>query len=99
MSALGMWRGRTGDLACMKVMRLMQSYLDGATDDITTAQVARHLTHCRRCGLEADTFQAIKAALGRRDRALPAETMQRLRDFVTALGEDDNGTHQLDVPG
>lgn len=99
MNTLRMFIGRRGDLSCMKVMRLVQSYLDGATDDITTAKVARHLADCRRCGLEADTFRAIKDALGRREDSLPADSLERLRGFVNSLGEDQGGTTNVGSSG
>jgi anti-sigma factor RsiW len=50
---------------CLRVSRVLQSYLDGVVDEVTARRVARHLERCRRCGAEADTYSAIKAALAR----------------------------------
>lgn len=47
---------------CMQVRRVLQSYLDGEVDELTARRVGRHLEHCRRCGLNAETYEAIKEA-------------------------------------
>jgi anti-sigma factor RsiW len=69
---------------CLRVMRVLQSYLDGMTDESTTRRVAEHLEDCRRCGLEARTYTEIKAALARRGQAPPA-ALARLRCFAERL--------------
>ena len=48
---------------CLRVARVLQSYLDGEADPPTAAAVAAHLEECRRCGLEASTYAAIKTAI------------------------------------
>lgn len=63
---LSMWRRMFGsrDVAsCRQAGALMQSVLDGEADAATQAQVLRHLDACRRCGMEADTYRAIKASV------------------------------------
>jgi anti-sigma factor RsiW len=72
--------------SCMQVMRVLQSYLDGHTDEITARRVARHLDACRRCGLEASTYREIKAALARQ-AALDEASLQRLRTFGSSLAQ------------
>lgn len=71
-------------LECMRVTRVLQSYLDGAVDDVTARRVAAHLEHCRRCGLEAETYRAVKAALARHEHT-PADAVDRLRAFAEHL--------------
>ncbi|MEC3975848.1 zf-HC2 domain-containing protein [Amycolatopsis sp. H20-H5] len=82
------WFRRSGHalrpLNCMQVARTLQSYLDGAVDDHIAARAALHLEDCRRCGLKAETYREIKAALGRREQPA-ADAVERLRDFGTAL--------------
>ncbi|AEA23510.1 putative zinc finger protein [Amycolatopsis echigonensis] len=69
---------------CWQVSRVLQSYLDGQTDDVTSRRIQEHLDECRRCGLEADTYRAITNALTRHD--LPTdEVVGRLRAFGEAL--------------
>ena len=80
--------------SCMQVMRVLQSYLDGQTDEVTARRVSRHLEACRRCGLEAATYREIKAALARRADPLDSASLERLRDFGSSLaraGPEDNG--------
>ncbi len=92
-------RRRRGEreASCAEVARVLQSYLDGHVDDLTARHVSRHLEHCRRCGLEAETYQAIKDALSRRGREVDPETLKRLRAFGARLaGEGDAG--QADSP-
>ena len=80
------WRpGRPGQaLSCRQTARVLQSYLDGETDEVTTRRVAAHLEDCRRCGLEAATYTEIKKALARR-AAVPPGAAERLRAFGDTL--------------
>jgi len=80
--------------SCMQVLRALQSYLDGQTDEVTTGRVAKHLEACRRCGLEAATYREIKAALARSAAPLNLALLERLRAFGSSLsrqGPDDEG--------
>lgn len=86
-------------LSCRKVGRVLQSYLDGAVDDLTARRVARHLEDCRRCGLEADTYLAIKVSLARREPRLPDDVLDRLRDFGRQLSSGDHDHDHDDEPG
>lgn len=80
-------RGDDNEASCAEVAAVLQQYLDGQVDDVTTRRVQRHLEACRRCGLEAETYTAIKDALGRRRAALDDDAVRRLRDFGRDLGE------------
>jgi anti-sigma factor RsiW len=71
----------------MEVMRVLQSYLDGQTDELTARRVVRHLDGCRRCGLEASTYLEIKAAVARQAAPLDEAPLQRLRDFASSLAQ------------
>jgi anti-sigma factor RsiW len=89
-------RGTKDTASCMQVTRVLQSYLDGHTDEVTTRRVAAHLDACRRCGLEASTYREIKAALARHTTPPDEVALERLRAFGSALaqqgrtGEVDN---------
>jgi hypothetical protein len=100
------WLTRRSDrpLSCRQVGKLLQRYLDDAVDELTARRIAHHLEDCRRCGLEADTYLAIKASLARRDETLPPDAVRRLQDFGAQLAagqppprEHDSGwPHQPD---
>jgi len=66
---------------CVAVGKVLQHYLDGAADAETTTLVAAHLDDCLRCGLEADTYRRIKAALAKHRQPPPPGSVQRLREF------------------
>lgn len=90
-------RHRKDDEAtCAEVAAVLQVYLDGMTDDLTARRVRRHLERCRRCGLEADTYEAIKDALSRRGSDVDAESLVRLREFgenlLTEGPNEDSGS-------
>jgi anti-sigma factor (TIGR02949 family) len=72
-------------MRCAEVARVLQHYLDGQADELTTRRVRRHLEACRRCGLEADTYRAIKDALARRRSAIDPRSVERLRAFAADL--------------
>jgi anti-sigma factor RsiW len=80
---------------------VLQSYLDGHTDEVTARRVATHLEACRRCGLEAATYREMKASLGRRAPQVAVETLERLRAFGQALAVrpvGDDGSRQAPPP-
>lgn len=84
---------------CRQVAKVLQSYLDGELDPITAHRVHEHLEECRRCGLDARTYQAIKAAIpvahtGVHTVDVDPQAVERLRSFAQALG---SGEH--DEPG
>ncbi len=85
---LGRWpRLRPGEpLTCPEVGRLLQRFLDDELDDDADAEMlSQHLELCRRCGLEADTYRKIKAALESRRADVPQESLDRLRTFGRQL--------------
>lgn len=88
------WRRRT-TLSCEEVAAVLQSYVDGETDDVTAARVRRHLVDCRRCGMEEATYLALKASIARRSD-LDDEALDRLRTFASGLASgaaaDESGT-------
>lgn len=69
---------------CREAATYLQAYLDGELDDRTVERVAAHLEVCRRCGLEAATYQSIKRALARRS-APPPDALIRLHHFAEQL--------------
>ncbi len=77
---------------CRHVMRVLQSYLDGEVDAQTADLVAAHLEDCRRCGLEAATYEAIKVAIasGIEGGLVPVDPaiLDRLRAFAAGLEDD-----------
>lgn len=78
----------------MQVAHVLQSYLDGETDEVTARRVAAHLKDCRRCGLEVSVYREIHNALARRTEP-DAAAVERLRAFGESLlrnptaGDDD----------
>jgi anti-sigma factor RsiW len=85
-------RRRADEMAtCRETMRVLQSFLDGQTDEITAQRVGRHLEACRRCGLEAETYRHIKAALARHAPRVDRAAVERLRTFGATLAERHDG--------
>lgn len=70
---------------CMRVRPLLQAYLDGALAEEDARRVSRHLDACRRCGLAAETFRDIKAAVSRLRDEPDHDAVQRLRRFADGL--------------
>ncbi|MBM9506244.1 zf-HC2 domain-containing protein [Streptomyces sp. KK5PA1] len=69
---------------CLRVQRVLQSYLDGETDAATVRRVEAHLEDCRRCGLEAAVHREIKAAFTRRE-APDRDAVERLTEWGRSL--------------
>jgi len=73
---------------CAEVARVLQRYLDGEVDARTLGLVSAHLEDCRRCGLEAETYTALKQAI-RRSGDPPPEPVERLRRFADRVAVGD----------
>ncbi|HSO70905.1 MAG TPA: zf-HC2 domain-containing protein [Arachnia sp.] len=78
---------------CHRVAKVLQAYLDGEVDHMTADMVSTHLETCRRCGLEANTYRAIKAAtLGAESEPAPVDpdAVARLRRFAEGLSREES---------
>jgi len=84
MFQLDMFR-RRGRASCIQVARVIQRYLDDQLDEGTAQDVVRHLKACRRCGLDVDSYRAMKFTLAQSSRAAPPERVERLTSFVAQL--------------
>ncbi|HUW15765.1 MAG TPA: zf-HC2 domain-containing protein [Actinomycetes bacterium] len=84
---------RSTRLRCHQVAKTLQAYLDGEVVPRKADQVAAHLEECRQCGLDAQTYRAIKASIATSyapdDTA--REAVVRLRGFVEGLAAGDHG--------
>jgi anti-sigma factor RsiW len=78
---------------CYRVARVLQSYLDGEVTPPTAHAVEEHLEECRRCGLEAEAYLSIKAAIaagGGSDAAkVDPDAVARLTAFARELSVTD----------
>jgi anti-sigma factor RsiW len=72
-------------MECRRIGKVLQSYLDGNTDEHTARRVAAHLDACRRCGFEAATYRELKASLSRHGAPIDAFALTRLRVFAASL--------------
>lgn len=73
---------------CRRVARVLQSYLDGEVDPPTAQAVEEHLEECRRCGLEASTYLAIKAAIAATEAGDRVRVEQAAVARLTAFARD-----------
>jgi anti-sigma factor RsiW len=73
---------------CARVGKVLQQYLDMELDAATASEVLSHLEECRDCGLEADTYQAIKDSVGRQG-APDSAAIDRLKAFADELASGD----------
>ena len=91
---LGRDRGGRDELDCHEVGELLQQYLDDHIDHERARLIEAHLEHCRRCGLEAETYQRIKDSLAAHVSEVPPDAVTRLRDFGERLvrGEEPTST-------
>ena len=73
---------------CQKVAGILPAYLDGEADPASARRVAEHLDVCRECGLDANTYLAIRSVLAATGR-VPAEgdAVDRLRRFADELAD------------
>ena len=74
--------------SCLQTRRLLQRYLDGETGTDLAARIDRHLRACRACGLEAETYQAIKSVISRSGALPPPTAVDRLTAFAQSLVQE-----------
>jgi hypothetical protein len=77
------------DLTCAEFARLVQRFVDDEIDDgaVVEAMVA-HVDVCAPCDWERETLSTIKATLAARRVDPPADSVDRLRAYGTALMQD-----------
>lgn len=80
------------ELECHQVGELLQSYLDGYIDAERARLIEDHLEVCRMCGLEAETYERIKASLAEHRPEVPQDTLERLREFGERLARGEEST-------
>ena len=74
-----------GGIGCHEVGELLQHYLDGHTDVDRSRRIEEHLEECRRCGMEAEAYERVKATLAAHRPEVPTESVERLRAFGERL--------------
>lgn len=84
-----LWPSRRGPMSCDEVGRWLQHHLDGELDPGRSRRLSAHLEDCKRCGLEAATYQKIKDGLAHRRAPLPEDAVARLRQFGEQLARGD----------
>lgn len=101
MKILGRLIGTRKQMSCHQVGQVLQRYLDNELDDVAARKVAAHLEDCRRCGLEAETYEALKASLQRGPAGLAGlgdEPVTRLREFGERLARGEIDPDELLAP-
>lgn len=78
-----------GPMSCDQVGELLQHYLDDELDEPRSRRLAEHLEDCRRCGLEAETYERIKASLAQQRPEVAPDSLARLREFGSRLARGD----------
>lgn len=74
----------------MRVARVLQAYLDGEIDEGTARRVSGHLDGCRRCGMKAHTYRAIKDSIARTG-SLDELARRRLEEFAQRVSSLEPG--------
>lgn len=76
--------------SCRQAIRHLQSAMDGELDEHTLARVNRHFEACRKCGLDAETYQAIKSTIAASNpEPLPQNLLDDLTTFARSLPRED----------
>lgn len=74
---------RKAGISCARVQDLVQAYLDGELETGPDRdRLVAHLEMCRLCGVEAETYERIKASLAADP---PAESVDRLTQFAALI--------------
>lgn len=77
---------------CREVAEVLQSFLDGELPAEQAARVEAHLAHCARCGIDAQVYRDVTAALARLRQPADADAIARLHAFAHGLQQGDEPT-------
>lgn len=79
-------------MSCGEVLEVLQTYLDGETDEQTARQIVIHLGHCKPCDHESIVYQRIKVSLAGRARTIDPGILEALALYGQQLtdGEIDS---------
>ena len=98
MKIFGRVIGTRRQLSCHQVGQVLQTYLDEELDGATAAKVATHLEDCRRCGLERETYEALKSSLQKVPTRVDDAPVARLREFGERLARGELDPDELPTP-
>lgn len=70
---------------CHQIRPLVQAFLDAERDPLDAVRVADHLDACWRCGLDADSYRALKGALVGMRTTVDDVALRRLERFLDDL--------------
>lgn len=85
-----------GGPSCKEIADVLQSFLDGELQAVDIPTVQTHLDACRDCGLEAETYEAVKVSLTKHQVAVDADVLARLRDFGAQLTDQSAAAVNID---
>lgn len=78
--------GKTqGGLSCHEVALNLQVFLDKEADPNTAEKIEIHLADCKKCGMKASTFKAIKSVIEESSTPVPSHTLMQLREFSDSI--------------
>ena len=78
-------------MSCEDVLEVLQSYLDGETDEQTAKAVVAHLDDCEHCEMESDVYRRIKGSLNKQTREVDPEIMAALSKFGEKVARGEVG--------
>ena len=73
---------REKDLSCSEVLEVLQSYLDGETDETTARYMSGHLTVCVDCEPESAIYRRIKSTIAFGGAEIDQTVLSRLEMFA-----------------
>jgi len=76
-------------MSCSEVLEVLQSYIDGETDEETAHKVLAHLDRCHKCVNETYVYRSIKVSLTSRQLAVDPEVLAALTRFGERLAQGD----------
>ena len=82
----------------MRLRPMLQSLLDGEVTHEERDRVLAHLDACRRCGLSASAYRALKHELQALEPTSSRDAVARLETFLQEF-VDQPGRHLDDEPG
>lgn len=95
---MGILHGIRDRIECMRLRPTLQSLLDGEVTPAERDRVIAHLEACRRCGLSASAYRALKHELQALEPASSPEAVARLETYLQEF-VDRSARHVDTEPG
>ena len=78
---------------CLEMFEKLSEYIDGELDQLTCADIEKHISNCVACFSCVETLKrTVAICKGVKEKPIPEEFSQKLRDIIQGLPNKPSAT-------